>query len=41
LAIASTPVTAEHPAANAFRSNTIPSAVVGVMCRGVPIVATG
>ncbi len=42
LAIASTPVTAEQPEANAFSSRTIPSAVVGwIGPRFEPMRATG
>ena len=41
LAIASTPVTAEQPAANAFRISTSPSASVGGNGSFWPITATG
>ena len=40
--IASTPVTAEHPEANAFSSSTIPTASSALNgASEVPIVATG
>ena len=39
--IASTPVTAEHPAANALSSSRTPSASVAGNVSFVPIVATG
>ena len=39
--IASTPVTAEHPDANALSSSTMPSASVTGNRSGVPITATG
>ena len=39
--IASTPVTAEHPDANALSSSTIPSDAVTGKCCAVPTTATG
>ena len=41
LEIASTPVTAEHPAANALRIRTMPTVVVAVSGSFVPTVASG
>jgi len=41
LEMASTPVTAEHPDANAFRSNRTPTVSVAGNSIGVPMCATG